>query len=169
MKRVHPILRFIRHLFSMPMQVNKHFPTSALHRIEQAITNSETKHTGEIRFVVESSLHPLQLLGNLSPRSRAIELFGRFNIWDTEQNNGVLIYLLLADHDVEIVADRGIHRLVGNQGWETICHDMEVLFRRGEFEAGVLQGIANMTAVLAQHFPANGSNKNELPNQPIII
>jgi uncharacterized membrane protein len=169
MKRRHPIIRFFKHLFSMPAQVKWHFSSQALKRIEQAIEDSEHLHAGEIRFVVEAGLHPMEILLKKSPRKRAIELFGRFNVWDTEQNNGVLIYLLLADRDVEIVADRGIHKFVGNQGWDKICHDMEVLFRRGEFEAGVLQGIAEITEVLVQHFPINGENKNELSNRPIIM
>lgn len=169
MKKRHPIIRFFRHLFSMPLQVKWCFSSQALKHIEQAIAKSEQSHAGEIRFVVEAGLHPLEILFKKSPRKRAIELFGRFNIWDTAQNNGVLIYLLLADRDVEIVADRGINQFVGNQGWDKICSDMEVLFRRGEFEAGVLQGIAEVGALLAQHFPIQKSDENELPNRPIIM
>lgn len=169
MKRRHPIIRFFRHLFSMPVQVKWHFSSQALKHIEQAIADSEKQHAGEIRFVVEAGLHPLEIIFKKSPRKRAIELFGRFNVWDTEQNNGVLIYLLLADRDVEIVADRGIHQFVGNQGWDKICHDMEVLFRRGEFEAGVLEGIAEVGALLTQHFPIQENDKNELPNRPIVM
>lgn len=153
----------------MPLQVKWCFSSQALKHIEQAIAKSEQSHAGEIRFVVEAGLHPLEILFKKSPRKRAIELFGRFNIWDTAQNNGVLIYLLLADRDVEIVADRGINQFVGNQGWDKICSDMEVLFRRGEFEAGVLQGIAEVGALLAQHFPIQKSDENELPNRPIIM
>lgn len=153
----------------MPLQVKWRFSSQALKHIEQAIAKSEQSHAGEIRFVVEAGLHPLEILLKKSPRKRAIELFGRFNIWDTAQNNGVLIYLLLADRDVEIVADRGINQFVGNQGWDKICSDMEVLFRRGEFEAGVLQGIAEVGALLAQHFPIQKSDENELPNRPIIM
>lgn len=169
MKRVHPVIRFMRHLLSMPLSVKRHFSSSALKHIEQAIAESETRHMGEIRFVVEASLHPVDIIRKKTPRKRAIELFGRFNVWDTEHNNGILIYLLLADRDVEIVADRGIHRFVGNPGWDNICHEMEVLFRRGDFEAGVLQGIAEITDVLVAHFPVRGENKNELPNTPIIM
>ena len=153
----------------MPLQVKWRFSSQALKHIEQAIAKSEQSHAGEIRFVVEAGLHPLEILLKKSPRKRAIELFGRFNIWDTAQNNGVLIYLLLADRDVDIVADSGIKQLVGNQGWDKICSDMDVLFRRGEFEAGVLQGIAEVGALLAQHFPIQKSDENELPNRPIIM
>lgn len=169
MKKRHPIVRFFKHLFSAPWQVKRYFSAQSLRVIEQAIANSESRHAGEIRFVVEAGLHPLQILNGLSPKKRALALFGHFNIWDTEHNNGVLIYLLLADRDVEIVADRGIHAHVGADGWEQICHDMEVLFRKGEFEAGVLQGIAEIGAALIEHFPNTGASRNELSNRPVVM
>lgn len=173
------VSRFFRHLCSNPWQVKRHFSAQALGNIEAAITASETKHTGEIRFVVEAGLHPYEIVWHKAPRARAIELFGRLNIWDTENNNGVLIYLLLADRDVEIVADRSIDKPIGYDGWDLICHDMEVMFRRGEFEAGVLQGIEKVNETLEQHFPmANVKNKrkravqrkkNELSDKPLIL
>lgn len=173
MKRRHPIIRFLSHLASALVpanwQVQRHFSKSALRKIEQAIKASELTHSGEIRFVVEASLHPLEIIGKKMPRKRAIELFSLLNIWDTEQNNGVLIYLLLADRDVEIVADRGIHQHVGNDGWEKICHAMELQFRRGEFETGVLDGIQQIGTLLHQYFPVDGANKNELPDATLII
>lgn len=137
-----------------------HFSEQALQNIEAAITESEAKHTGEIRFVVEAGLHPFEILAKKSPRVRAIELFSHLNIWDTERNNGVLIYLLLADRDVEIVADRGIDKPIGYDQWDVICHGIEVLFRRGEFDAGVLQGIAEVNKALEAHFPVK-SIKNK--------
>ena len=171
--------RFFRHLFSNPWQVKRHFSKRALHNIESAVTASETKHTGEIRFVVEAGLHPYEVLANKSPRARAIELFSQLNIWDTAHNNGVLIYLLLADRDVEIVADRGIDKPIGYDQWDIICHQMEVLFRRGEFEAGVLQGVDAVTAVLEKHFSVTSikskrkrpvrRKQNELPDKPLIL
>ncbi len=114
-------------------------------------------------------MHPYEILCKKTPKKRAIELFGRLNIWDTEYNNGVLIYLLLADRDVEIVADRGIDQHVGRDGWETICHEMEGLFRKGQFEAGVLQGIAHISEVLQQHYPQTGISKNEVSNKPLVM
>ncbi len=169
MKKTHPIIRFIKHTFSHPWQAKRHFSATALHNIEQAISTSEKTHAGEIRFIVETGLHPLEILHKKTPKKRAIEFFGRLNIWDTEHNNGVLIYLLLADRDVEIVADRGIDKLVGHAGWEKICHDMESHLRAGEFEAGVLQGIAEISAHLEKHFPLTEKNKNEISNKPLII
>lgn len=164
------LARLFRHLFSTPWHVSRHFSKSALANIEQAIKQSEARHGGELRFVVEADLHPLHILNGKHPRERAIELFSQLRVWDTEANSGVLIYLLLADRDVEIVADRGIHARVGNDGWEAICKAMETSFRQGEFESGVLSGIAQITELLQQHFPANGQkNKNELSDHPIIL
>lgn len=169
MKRRHPVIRFLAHLVSNPWQIRQRFSTEAMHRIEQAITVSETTHAGEIRFVVEAGLHPYEILFKKTPRKRAIELFGRLNIWDTEQNNGVLVYLLLADKDVEIVADRGIDRCVGHENWESICRDMESLFKKGEYEAAVLQGIAEISVYMQRHFPFQESRGNEIPNQPLVL
>ncbi len=173
MKQRHPVIRFFKHLICTALpaswQVRKHFSDSALNRIEKAIQLSEQLHAGEIRFVVEACLHPLEILCKKTPKRRALELFGRFNIWDTAQNNGVLIYLLLADRDVEIVADRGIHRHVGDNGWDAICHAMELEFRQGNFESGVLQGLHDISQLLQTHFPAASDNDNELPNKPIIL
>jgi uncharacterized membrane protein len=169
MKRTHPIIRFTKHTFSHPWQVKSRFSAEALRNIEKAISASEKTHAGEIRFAVEAGLDPIEILVKKTPKKRAIELFGHLKIWDTEHNNGVLIYLLLADRDVEIVADRGIDRPVGHDGWEQICRNMEALFRRGEFEAGVLQGINEISAVLQQHFPQNGVSKNEVSNKPIVL
>ena len=177
--KLHPILRFSKHLVSHRWQVKRHFSDAALQNIENAIAASEKKHEGELSFVVEAGLHPYEIVFKKTPRNRAIELFGRFHIWDTECNSGVLIYLLLADRDVEIVADRGIHQHVGHANWEAICNDMEVMFRRGEFEAGVLHGIARVGAVLEKHFPVNNvensqnkttkKKRNEISNKPIIL
>ena len=161
--------RLLKHLFSHPWQVNRHFSAQALHNIELAISTSEKTHVGEIRFIVEVGLHPLEILYKKTPKKRALELFSRLSIWDTEHNNGVLIYLLLADRDVEIVADRGINKHVGYSGWEKICQDMESLFKIGEFEAGVLQGISEISAELNKHYLCTGINKNEISNKPLIL
>ena len=163
------IKRFFKHMLTSPWLVRRYFPQAAMHNIEQAIGRSESTHTGEIRFVVESALHPYELLCGKTPKQRARELFASLGIWDTAHNNGVLIYLLLADRDVEIVADRGIHGHVGSQGWEAICGEMEAAFRQSQFEAGVLLGIQQISKVLQQHFPANGANENELPDAPVVL
>lgn len=163
------LTRLFRHLFSAPWQVHGYFSREALHRIETAIRESERLHAGQLRFAVEMALHPYALFKKKTPRQRALELFAQLGVWDTAQNNGVLIYLLLADHDVEIVADRGIHAHVGAAQWETVCHEMEAMFRRGEFEAGVLLGIDRISALLQQHFSPLQDHGNELSDAPVLL
>ena len=140
-----------------------------MRNIEAAVARSEAGHSGEIRFVVEAALHPFDLLRGVTPRQRAIELFARLGIWDTQHNNGVLIYLLLADHDVEIVADRGVDHEVGAQGWQAICLEMEAAFRQDCFENGVITGIARISDLLRRQFPSNAINDNELPDAPLVL
>ena len=161
--------RLMKHLFIWPGIVKQYFPKESMQRIENAIAASEKTHFGEICFVVESNLHAFDIVRKVSAKKRAIEIFSKFHVWDTAQNNGVLIYLLLADHDFEILADRGIHHHVGNEGWELISREMEKHFKRGDFELGVLHGIAKITEHLDRHFPADTKNANELSNAPIVI
>ena len=144
-------------------------PPSALRTIEAAISESEKHHYGELRFVVEAHLRLPALIHGMTARERAIELFSHLRIWDTEHNSGVLIYLLLADRDVEIIADRGIHHRVGDAEWETICKKMEQEFRQQHFEAGVLHGIHAISELLARHFPASTNNVNELPDTTVVL
>jgi uncharacterized membrane protein len=127
------------------------FPAPLLQAIEQAIREGESMHAGQIRFAVEHSLDLPYLLRGVSARARAVDVFSLLRVWDTEHNNGVLIYLLLADRDVEIVADRGVHARVGAEGWEQICRAMEAAFRRGDFEGGVLGGIRAVSEHLQRH------------------
>src|SRR3954471_23085900 len=136
------IKRIGRHLLANRARVRTAFPPRTLHAIEQAIKASEATHSGQIRFVVEGALDGAPLLRNQSARARALDLFSHLRIWDTGHNNGVLIYLLLADRDVEIVADRGIDGKVDTAEWQRICSMMEAEFRKGQYEAGVLKGIA---------------------------
>jgi uncharacterized membrane protein len=145
------------------------FPAHTLAAIDRAIKESEASHRGEIRFAVEGALHVEPLLRGQTARERAIDVFSRLRIWDTEHNNGVLIYLLLADRDVEIVADRGIHRKVGEREWEGICRKMEAAFRQGEYESGVIDGIREVTRHLAEHFPPIGGDRDELPDKPVVL
>lgn len=163
------ISRILRHLVTTDWQVKRAFPRQSLLAIEQAITASETAHLGEIRFVVEGALDGAPLFQEQSARQRAIDVFSQLRIWDTEHNNGVLIYLLLADRDVEIVADRGIHSRVGSGEWEDICRKMESAFKQANYEAGVVSGIQAVTQHLLQHFPAAAANRNELPDKPLIL
>lgn len=163
------IVRLFRHLLTPPWRVRLAFPPPTLRAIETAIRDCEKTHAGEIRFAVESDLHWMALLRGQSARERAVDVFSQLRVWDTEHNNGVLIYLLLADRDVEIVADRGVHARVGAEGWEKICRDMEALFRGGNFEEGVLNGIRAVGAHLARHYPAQGKGRNELSDKPVVL
>jgi len=164
------ILRILKHLVHGRLHMLRCFPASSMAAIKAAIAQSETRHMGELRFAVEAALDWRDLWRGITPRERAVEVFSQLRIWDTEHNSGVLIYLLLADRRVEIVADRGIHARVGEGGWREICHEMETAFRSGDFEQGVLTGIARISAVLSQHFPAQeGANPNELPDAPVVL
>lgn len=162
--------RVLRHLFTGRPALRRAFPAASLNAIEQAIKQSEASHDGEIRFAVEAALHILPLLGDQSARQRSIEVFSQLRVWDTECSNGVLIYLLLADHHVEIVADRGIHSKVGSEEWEKICRTMEAAFRQGRFEAGVIAGIGAISAHLQMYFPTERQGgENELADKPVIL
>lgn len=140
-----------------------------LANIESAIKRSEKLHTGQIRFVVEGALDGRPLFSDQAARARAIDVFSLLRVWDTSHNNGVLIYLLFADHDVEIVADRGIDAKVGKAAWQKICAAMEAQFKQGHFEAGVIDGIEAVTDYMVKYFPATGSHKNELPDTPTVL
>jgi uncharacterized membrane protein len=163
------IKRIGKHLIEHRWRERRIFTTKVLDRIEQAIKAGEATHSGQVRFAVEGALDGAPLLHDQSARARGLDLFSHLRIWDTVHNNGVLIYLLLADHRVEIIADRGIDEKVGAAGWEKICRDMEVDFRRGHFEAGVIKGIEAVSRELAKFFPAQGPGRNELPDRPVVI
>jgi uncharacterized membrane protein len=161
--------RFARHLFAMPRQLRRALPPPAMAAIEQAIARSETGHRGEIRFAAEAALDAVALFAGQSARNRAIDVFSQLRVWDTEENNGVLIYLLLADRDVEIVADRGISARVPAGEWERICRRMEAALARGQFEQAVVTGVEEVAKLLARHFPPRPGDRNELPDQPVAL
>ncbi len=165
--------RLMRHLLSPPWlsswRVRHAFSPAALARIEKVIARAEAGHRGQIRFAVEHALELGALLRGTSARERALEVFSELEVWDTEHNNGVLIYLLLADHDVEIIADRGINAKPDAAAWESICREMESAFRRGRFEQGICSGIERVASLLAVHYPGTNNAINELPDRPVIV
>jgi uncharacterized membrane protein len=163
------IQRIAKHLLLTHWQVNRTFPPKTLNAIENAIKASETAHVGEIRFAVEGALHSTPLFKGQSARERALEVFSELRVWDTEHNNGLLIYLLLADRHVEIVADRGIHAKVGSQEWQKVCLTMETAFKQAKYEWGVVCGVQAVTQHLVKHFPASCSGRNELPDKPVVL
>ena len=163
------IKRITKHLLLTHWQVSRAFPSDTLVAIDRAIKASEAAHAGEIRFAVEGALDGTLLFKGQSARERAIDVFSQLRIWDTEHNNGVLIYLLLADRDVEIVADRGIYAKAGLEEWEKICRTMETAFKQANYEGGVVGGIQAVTQHLIKHFPASGAGQNELPDKPVVL
>jgi uncharacterized membrane protein len=160
--------RIVRHLLVMPGALKRAFPPATMAAIEQAIASGEREHSGEVRFAAEAALDAPALFAGQSARERAIDVFSQLRVWDTAENNGVLIYLLLADRDIEIVADRGLNA-VSSKDWQAICETMEGRLRRGEFEQAIVAGIEAVSRVLARHFPPRAGDRNELADRPAIV
>lgn len=156
--------RLFRHWLYPDWLTRRAFPAAALDRIEAAVAEAERVQGGEIRFAVEGALDTLALWRAVSARERAIEVFSELRVWDTEYNNGVLIYLLLADHDVEIVADRGLNAKVDADEWRAVSAQMEACFAQRDYTRGVLLGIERVAALLARHYPPTA--RNDLENRP---
>ncbi|MDD5461539.1 MAG: TPM domain-containing protein [Methylococcales bacterium] len=163
------IKRWLIHAFMPPWRWKLAFPAPVLKDIEQAIKQSEHQHSGELRFAVENTLAPGWVWRGMSARQRAAEIFSNLRVWDTEENCGVLVYLLLADREVHIVADRGIATRVPQAEWNTVAQAMQKEFHLGDFRRGSLEGIERITAMLASHFPPGAHNPNELSNRPVIV
>jgi uncharacterized membrane protein len=159
--------RALKHLFLPPWIARQAFPPSALRKIEEAIKASERRHRGELRFAVETTLALPHL--KKSSRERAREVFAQLDVWDTEENTGVLLYVQLVDRRIEIVADRGIAARVAQAEWDQVCRAMEARFRRQEYLPGALEAIEAVTCILERHFPARGVNPNELPDKPALL
>jgi uncharacterized membrane protein len=166
--------RWIKHRWQGENASSKVLPPEVLAQLSQAVQASERLHSGEIRIYVEASL-PFSYLWRTDPlaqiiRSRALSMFGKLRVWDTACNTGVLIYLLMAERSIEIVADRGLNDKVSQQTWQTLVQTMRVPFQRGEFAAGLRLAIDEVHGLLAAHFPLSSSetNPNELPDEPIL-
>jgi uncharacterized membrane protein len=161
------LARILKHRWLDETDSARALNEAALARLEAQVAASETRHSGEIRLCVEAGLPLSYLWRDATPRQRAVTMFGKLRVWDTEHNNGVLIYLLLAEHAIEIVADRGLTRHVSQVQWDAILAGMRDAFRAGQYEAGLSQAIAAVDALLLQHFPlAEGqANPNELPDR----
>lgn len=163
------VKRIARHLLSTHWQVKQAFPRKTLLAIEAEIRATEACHVGELRFVVEGALSGTPLYVGQSSRERAIDVFSELRIWDTDERNGVLIYLLLADRAVEIVADRGVNAKAGEAEWKKICGNMEFALRDRRYEQGVIDGIREVSCLLTTHFPSNGATRNELPDKVVVL
>ncbi|HTY98248.1 MAG TPA: TPM domain-containing protein [Rhodocyclaceae bacterium] len=150
-------------------RVRRAFPKPALAAIGAAVGDAEKLHDGELRFVVEGAMPLASLWRDETPRQRAVEVFARLRIWDTERNNGVLIYVQLADREVEVLADRGIARRVAQAEWDGICRGMEAAFKVGDFRRGALEAVEAAGRLLARHFPARAKTANDLPDAPVVL
>ncbi|MFA7282120.1 MAG: TPM domain-containing protein [Sterolibacterium sp.] len=167
------LLRFLKHMIAPAWMTRQAFSAETLQAIESAVKDLEQRHAGELRFVVEAGLPFHHLWQGVTARERAMEIFSQLRVWDTECNNGVLIYLQMIDRRVEILADRGINARVAQSEWDAICREMEGMFRTGAYAQGALQAVASIGRLLAQHFPASPdkgkSPLNELPDRPLLL
>jgi uncharacterized membrane protein len=165
--------RLFRHAAATHWRTRMMFPKATLDAIEKAIAGAESTHAGEIRFAIETSLAPQHILSGMSPRTRALEVFAHLGVWDTEHNNGVLIYVQLADRTVEIVADRGFEGRVSPAEWAAVCRLMEEHFRARRFQIGSLAGVDAIANLLIRHFPPNpnpsAQSHNQLPDRPTLL
>lgn len=169
--RIH---RMVRHSWLDESDLHRLISPAVMDRLQQKISHSEQLHSGEIRVCVEASLPWRSLWRDAAiadvVRARALELFADMGVWDTANNNGVLIYVLLAEHHIEIIADRGLNALVDSGHWQTLVGQMAKAFQSGQFEHGLTQGIEAVSATLCQYFAADTSqlNPNELPDRPVL-
>ncbi len=161
-------LRFLKHRWLDERDAQRALGAAGLERLQARVHTSEKKHSGEIRICVEAGLPMSYLWRGASARERAVAMFGKLRVWDTENNNGVLVYLLLAEHGIEIVADRGLNRHVNAQQWQQILAAMRSAFREGRFEAGLNDAIDAVDTLLVRYFPLEPEqpNRNELPDAP---
>jgi uncharacterized membrane protein len=162
-------IRALRHLFSTRWGTRRRFTSDVLARIEESLRRIEGQHAGELRFAIETAFDLPELWYGVTPRQRALQVFGHLGVWDTEGNNGVLIYVLLADRDVEIIADRAIAARVPQSEWDSVCRDMERHFRAGRFAEGSEAGISAVGKLLGKHFPGRGGDRDEQPNQAVLL
>lgn len=161
--------RLMRHVFTTARDGRRAFPPATLKAIEDIITEGETRHRAEVKMIVEPSLTAQAVLADVSSRDRARELFAHYRVWDTEENCGVLVYVNLADHKVEIVADRGVGRAIDANKWASICRTMTSGFAHGAYQDSTLAALRELNALLQAHYPDDGSSHNQLPNRPVML
>lgn len=161
-------MRWLRHVFSP--SVRRAFPPAHLQAITDAITAGERRHGGQVMFAVEADLALAALWQGITAQQRAEQAFAQLRTWDTEHNNGVLIYLLLADHAIELVADRGLRGRIGEAQWQAICAHMQQRLREGALQEGVVLAIEEVSNLLAGHYPpVPGSQDDGLPDTPQML
>jgi uncharacterized membrane protein len=163
------VARIARHWLASHKPASQLVPPAQSTRIESEVAATEQRHAGEIRVVVEAALPFGLLLRGVHARTRALQLFATLGVWDTDANNGVLIYLLLGDRAVEFIADRGIAARIPEGDWASLCRDVEALCAKGEVAEACCAAVRGVAAQLERHFPRGGNARNELPNQPILL
>ena len=165
------LTRILKHRWLDETDAKRALGEGALGRIEARVKASEQHHSGEIRVCVEAGLPLSYLWRDAAARERAVTLFGKLRVWDTERNNGVLIYLLLAERQIEIVADRGLNAQVSAAQWAALLGGMSAAFKAGQFEAGLIAAVDAIDALLMAHFAvsADAANRNELPDRPTLL
>jgi len=161
--------RLLQHLIHIPLLAHRAFPAATCEQIRQAVAAGEARHRGEIRFVVEGSWPPGDVLAGKTTSQRALEVFGLSRVWDTEENTGVLIYALLCERQVQVLADRGINARVPPATWDVLCQQLLKDYAAGAFESGTVKAITTLSDILAEHFPATGERSNELPDEPLVL
>ena len=159
--------RALAHALTSKRAVRNALPDAAMDALEKATGMAERGSSGQIRLIVEANW-PLLHVNQATPRSRALEWFSQLHVWDTEHNNGVLIYLLFAEKRVEIVADRGLNHRVTQAQWDAICRSMEMSFSGGQYERGLTEGVNAIGDLLREHFPAD-MGENEQSDRPMIV
>ncbi|HJV53207.1 MAG TPA: TPM domain-containing protein [Noviherbaspirillum sp.] len=161
--------RLWKHLTTTSVAGRRAFPAATLKAIEQAIADGETRHRAEVRMIVEPALGMQAVLQRMSSRERARELFAHYRIWDTEENCGVLVYVNLADHKVEIVADRGVGRAISAAEWQAVCSTMTQGFARGAYHDSAIAALGQLNRLLQERYPADGARGNELSDRPVVL
>lgn len=161
-------MRWLKHLIMTRRALNRAFPSSTLDAIEAAIGEAEKGHRGEIRFAIEAALEPTDLMRGTTVRQRALQVFVQLGVWDTEENNGVLVYVLLAERAVEVVADRGFRDRISDAQWQEVCMQMASAFRADHFQEGAVDGVAAIARLIGTLFPG-GDRGNELSNRPTLL
>ena len=163
-------LRLLRHRWLDETDVRRALDDAAMARLTERVQHSERRHRGEIRLCVEAGLPLSYLWRGASARERALAMFGKLRVWDTEHNNGVLIYLLLAEHAIEVVADRGLAQHVPAPQWQSLTQAMAAAFKAGRFEQGLVEAIGVVEQLLLLHFPleSDQANPNELADTPFV-
>ncbi len=164
-------LRLLRHRWLDESDSQRALPPDVLERLTARVAASEKRHSGEIRICVEAGLPASYIWQNLDARDRAVMMFSKLRVWDTEQKNGVLIYLLLAEHRIELVADRGIARKVGTEEWAGMVAHLSDALKAGKYEDGLTTALEEVSAVLVREFPLgrDQADSNELPDAPVLL